>query len=94
MRREGRVASMKRQFFFERECVHRDQGVEGEVYNGIFFIQALQRLQSDQAVKMAGKIAPFYWVDAPRVMVWLCRECATELNLNEAPRAVLQSARR
>ena len=95
MRRERRVASsMKRQFFFERECVHRDQGVDGEVYNGVFFIQALQRLQSDQALKMAGKIAPFFWVDAPRVVVWLCRECATELSLTESPRAIMQSARR
>ena len=85
---------MKRQFFFERECVHRDQGVDGEVYNGVFFIQALQRLQSDQALKMAGKVAPFFWVDAPRVLVWLCRECATELSLTEAPRALLQGARR
>jgi hypothetical protein len=85
---------MKRQFFFERECVHRDQGTDGEVYNGIFYIQALQRLQSDQAVKMANKVAPFYWVDAPRVVVWLCRECATELSLTEAPRAVMQGARR
>jgi len=59
----------------------------------MFFVQALQRLQSNDAVKMAGKVTPFYWVDAPRVIVWLCRECATELDLCETPRAVLQAAR-
>jgi len=85
---------MRKQFFFERECVHREEGTDGEIYNGIFYIQALQRLQSDDAVKMAGKVAPFFWVDAPRVLVWLCRNCATELNIGETPRAVLQSARR
>ncbi len=84
---------MNRQFFFERECVHRDRGAEGEAYNGMFFVQALQRLQSGDAVRMAGKVAPFYWVDAPRVLVWLCRECATELSLCDTPRAVLQSGK-
>jgi hypothetical protein len=85
---------MKKQFFYERECVHRDKGAEGDFYNGMFFVQALQRLQSTDAVKMAGKVTPFYWVDAPRVIVWLCKECAAELHLGDAPRAVLQSARR
>ena len=83
-----------KQFFYERECVHRDQGGEGDFYNGMFFVQALQRLQSADAVKMAGKVSPFYWVDAPRVIVWLCRECVAELQICDAPRAVLQSARR
>ena len=36
-----------KKLFFERECVHRDKASDGEVYNGMFFIQALQRLQSD-----------------------------------------------
>lgn len=85
---------MKRQFFYERECIHRDSAADGDVYNGMFFIQALQRLQSDDAVKMAGKISPFFWVDAPRVLVWLCKECATELSLIDSPRAVVQGARR
>jgi len=91
--REG-PASMKKQFFLERECIHRDSGSDGEVYNGMFFVQALQRLQSNEALKLAAKIGPFYWVDAPRVMVWLCRECAVELQIRDSPRAVLQSARR
>ena len=59
----------------------------------MFFVQAMQRLQTDAAMKMAGKVAPFYWVDAPRVLVWLCRECAAELHISEAPRAVLQGVR-
>ena len=84
---------MRKQFFYERQCMHRDRGAEGDVYNGMFFIQALQRLQSDEAVKLAGKITPFYWVDAPRVQVWLCRECAAELHISDAPRAIVQGAR-
>lgn len=85
---------MKKQFLFERECIHRDRGAEGDFYNGMFFIQALQRLSAGDAVKTAGKISPFFWVDAPRVIVWLCRDCAAELRLSEAPRAVAQGARR
>jgi hypothetical protein len=85
---------MKKQFVFERECIHRERGVEGDSYNGIFFVQALQRLQSADAMNMARKVTPFFWVDAPRVLVWLCRECAAELHISDAPRAVLQSARR
>ncbi len=85
---------MKRQFFYERECVHRDKGADGDTYNGMFFVQALQRLQSDEALRIAGKVSPFYWVDAPRVLVWLCKQCASDLSLREAPRAVLQAARR
>jgi len=85
---------MNKQFFYERECLHRDRGAEGDSYNGMFFVQALQRLQGNEAVKIAGKIAPFYWVDAPRVIVWLCKECAAELHIGDTPRAVLQSVRR
>ena len=84
---------MRKQVFIERECIHQDCGAEGEVYNGMFFIKALQRLQSDDAVKMAGKVTPFYWVDAPRVLVWLCRECAGELHISDMPRAIAQGAR-
>jgi hypothetical protein len=94
VRRERRDPLMKRQYFFERECVHRDGGADGEIYNGMFYVQALQRLQSDEALKMAGKVSPFFWVDAPRVLVWLCRQCATELSIADAPRAIAQGARR
>lgn len=85
---------MRKQFFIERECIHRDGGAEGDSYNGIFFVQALQRLQMADAMIMARKVAPFFWVDAPRVLVWLCRECATELHINDTLRSVTQSARR
>ena len=85
---------MKKQVVFERECIHRDRGADGDVYNGVFFVQALQRLQTADAMTMARKVTPFFWVDAPRVLVWLCRECAAELHINDAPRSMLQSARR
>ena len=60
---------MRRQFLLERECIHRDHGLDGDTYNGMFFVQALQRLQSAEALKMAAKVTPFYWVDAPRVLI-------------------------
>lgn len=85
---------MKKQFLLERECIHRESDAEGEFYHGQFLVQAIQRLSADEALRMAGKISPFYWVDAPRVIVWLCRECAAELHISDAPRAVVQSARR
>jgi hypothetical protein len=85
---------MNRQFSLERECIHRKNGAEGDWYNGMFFVQALQRLQSSDAMKLASKVSSFYWVDAPRVLVWLCLECAAELHLSDAPRAVVHSARR
>ena len=85
---------MKKQFFLERECIHRENATDGDLYNGMFFVQALQKLSAEDALKLAGKITPFFWVDAPRVVVWLCRECAAELHISDAPRAVVQTARR
>jgi hypothetical protein len=92
LRREGVYRSMKKQEFRERECFHRESGVEGEFYNGAFYIQAIQRLPADKAMKMAGRISPFYWIDAPHILVWLCRDCAGELHLNGA-RTLIHSAR-
>ena len=83
---------MKRQMFRERECIHREEGAEGDFYNGTFYVQALQRLRVDEAVKMAGKVSSFFWSDAPHILVWLCDECASELHLNEAPRALTRRA--
>ena len=80
---------MTRQMFRERECIHRDEGAEGEYYNGAFYIQALQRLRVDDAVKIAGKVGSFFWVDAPQIVVWLCHDCASELHLSDTPRAVV-----
>jgi len=85
---------MAMQMFRERECIHRDEGAEGDFYNGAFYIQALQRLRVDHAVKVAGRVSSFFWSDAPHIAVWLCRECAGELRLTETPRAVMQASRR
>jgi hypothetical protein len=83
---------MKRQMFRERECIHREEGADGDFYNGAFYLQALQRLRVDDAVKMSAKVASFFWSDAPQIMVWLCDECAAELRLSETPRAVTRRA--
>ena len=85
---------MTRQMFRERECIHREEGAEGDFYNGVFYVQALQRLRVDHAVQMASKVTSFFWSDAPHILVWLCDECAGELRLNEAPRAVTAASRR
>jgi hypothetical protein len=85
---------MKRQMFRERECIHREEGAGGDFYNGVFYLQALQRLRVDDAVKMSGKVTSFFWSDAPQIIVWLCDDCATELRLNETPRAVTSAGRR
>ena len=80
---------MTRQMFRERECIHREEGTEGEYYNGAFYVQALQQLRVDDAVKVAGKVGSFFWVDAPQIVVWLCHDCASELHLSDTPRAVV-----
>ncbi|MDQ2920933.1 MAG: hypothetical protein M3R52_04875 [Acidobacteriota bacterium] len=85
---------MMKQMFRERECIHRDEGAEGEFYNGVFYVQALQLLPIDQAMKVAGKVSSFFWSDAPHILVWLCLDCADALELNDTPRAITQSARR
>jgi hypothetical protein len=78
----------------ERECIHRDEGAEGEFYNGVFYVQALQQLPIDQAMLVAGKVGSFFWADAPNILVWLCSACASELKLGDSPRAISQPARR
>ena len=84
---------MAKQMFRERECIHRDDGVEGEFYNGVFYVQALQRLRVDHAVRVAAKVSSFFWADAPHILVWLCHDCAAELHLTDTPRAVTASRR-
>ena len=85
---------MSKKIFRERECVHRDQGAEGEFYNGVFYVQAIAQLQVDAAVELSRKVSPFFWVDAPHILVWLCQDCAGELGLRDTPRSLVQSARR
>lgn len=83
---------MSRQTFRERECIHREEGAEGDFYNGVFYVQALQRLRVDEAVEMARKVTSFFWADAPHILVWLCDDCAAQLHLNETPRALTRRA--
>lgn len=85
---------MKQQTFRERECVHRKDGLQGDCYNGEFYVQALQRLPIDQAMQVAKKVSSFFWVDAPHILVWLCADCAAELSLSDSPRALTQAVRR
>ena len=83
---------MPRHTFRERECIHRDDGADGDFYNGAFYVQALQRLRVDDAVRIAGKVSSFFWADAPHILVWLCNECAAELRLSDTPRALTRRA--
>jgi hypothetical protein len=83
-----------KQVYRERECIHRDEGAEGEFYNGVFYLQALQRLPVDRAMQIAGKVSSFFWADAPNILVWLCPRCAAEVNLVDTPRAISQPVRR
>lgn len=85
---------MKKQFLRERECIHREQDVAGEFYNGSFYVQALGRLKIDAAMQIANKVSPFFWVDAPHIVVWLCHECAAELHLDDTPLSLVKSSRR
>ena len=85
---------MKKQMFRERECIHREEDADGEFYNGAFYVQALQRLPVDRALQVAGRVGSFFWADAGHTLVWLCSNCATELNLADTPRAISQAVRR
>ncbi len=85
---------MNKQVFRERECIHRERGAEGEFYNGAFYVQALGRLQVDEALEISKKVSSFFWADAPHILVWLCSDCATSLQLNDTPRSLVQGSRR
>jgi hypothetical protein len=32
-------------------------------------------------MRIASNITPFFWADAQQILVWLCRDCASELRL-------------
>ncbi len=83
-----------KQVYRERECIHRDEGAEGEFYNGAFYVQALQQLPIDRAMQVAGKVGSFFWADAPHILVWLCTACADDLQLGDTPRAIIPAVRR
>ncbi len=67
------------QTFRERECVHRPQGAAGEFYRGTAYVQWLQRLKAASAAQFANRVSPFFWADAAQTRVWLCHDCAAEL---------------
>jgi hypothetical protein len=64
-----------------RECLHRAEGAAGEYYRGSEYVKHLQRMSTGGAMRVASRVTPFFWADAPQIMVWLCRECAAELRL-------------
>jgi hypothetical protein len=74
---------MSEQEYRVRECVHRAGGAEGEYYRGSAYVKHLQRLGTAAAMQTARKVTPFFWADAPHILVWLCRDCAAELGLTE-----------
>jgi hypothetical protein len=82
-----------RLMYRERECLHRDMDVEGDFYNGSIYVKALQRLDTDSAMKMAQKVTPFFWSDAAHILVWLCHSCAGDLRLSESSSVPLFKAR-
>lgn len=71
------------QSYRERECIHRAGGAEGDLYRGRAYVERLQRLPSEVAVRFAGNVAPFFWSDAAQIVVWLCDDCAGVLGLKE-----------
>ena len=81
---DGQVVSeeVREQPARERQCVHRGENTPGRIYRGDSYVSALQRLRSSAAMKMASKVGAFFWSDAPRVRVWLCRDCAREVGLD------------
>jgi uncharacterized protein YfaT (DUF1175 family) len=74
---------MSEQDYRVRECVHRARGAAGDYYNGANYVRHLQRLRSAAAVSFAGKVTAFFWADAAHVLVWLCRDCASEIGIRE-----------
>ncbi|MBC7930860.1 MAG: hypothetical protein H7Z38_09895 [Rubrivivax sp.] len=75
---------MSEQEYRVRECVHRASGVDGEFYRGSVYVKYIQRLRTDAAMKAASKVTPFFWADAPQIIVWLCLDCAVEVGLEES----------
>jgi hypothetical protein len=65
-----------------RECIHRARGAAGEFYRGSAYVKHLQRLPSANALKAAARVTSFFWADAEHILVWLCHDCASELNLS------------
>lgn len=66
----------------ERECLHRSPGLPGTLYPGEQFVSALHRLRGEAGLRLARKVQPFFWADAPLLRVWLCEKCSAEAGLN------------
>ena len=64
----------------ERECSHRAPGVGGNFYSGASYVQSLQRLRASAAADFSARVSSFFWSDARQIVVWLCDDCAAELN--------------
>ncbi|HZT58129.1 MAG TPA: hypothetical protein VFA21_05815 [Pyrinomonadaceae bacterium] len=75
---------MSEQEYRVRECVHRAEGAAGSYYRGSAYVKQLQRLRTEAAVRFASKVTPFFWSDAPHILVWLCEDCACEIGLRES----------
>jgi len=74
---------MSEQEYRVRECVHRARGAAGGYYRGSNYVKHLQRLRTADAMQAAAKVTSFFWSDAAQILVWLCRDCAAELGLQE-----------
>ncbi len=65
----------------ERHGVHRSLGAHGEFHRGEQCGATLQRLRTAAAMWISSKMEVFFWADAARVRVWLCRDCAIAVGL-------------
>ena len=74
---------MSKQDYHVRECIHRARGAAGESYRASLYVKHLQRLRTEAAMQAASKVTPFFWADAAQIIVWLCRDCAVEIGLEE-----------
>ena len=69
--------------FKERACAHYRRDAWGVPLGGRTYLSALQRLRGPAAERVARSVEAFFWSDAPRVRVWLCRECAAALGIED-----------
>ena len=69
----------------ERHCIHYREQATGSYYSGKEYVDALQRLKGNAAMKAASKVEAFFWRDASVIKVWLCHQCAGAVALRTAP---------
>lgn len=77
-----------KQVFRERECIHREEGAEGEFYNGVFYVQGLQRLPVDR--DMPGLTHQIFWygcVPGVRLsFIWASRHAPSRKSRGAKPK--------